>query len=78
MVNTFNLAEIRVIKGDSSNIKITYPIHIFTVDKLFRIKHLPTSNIDLPQLMHSVLVVFGRGKGIEKVIVELAQKYEQK
>ncbi|MDR2779450.1 MAG: 2-C-methyl-D-erythritol 4-phosphate cytidylyltransferase [Puniceicoccales bacterium] len=78
LVKMFNLAEIHIIKGEESNIKITYPIDLFVADKLFQIKHLPSIDSDLIQLQNKVLVIFGSSRGIGKAIADLAQQYGAK
>lgn len=65
--------KISYIKGDESNIKITYPQDIFLADKLMQIRIDKCSNcIDKKFLTNKSILIFGGSQGIGLEIAKLA------
>lgn len=71
---------IKVIEGSSDNMKITHPVDVFIVDKLFQ---LATQSAPAPRSDHEyadelrgrTMVVFGGGSGIGADLVALATSF---
>ncbi len=71
---------IKVIEGSSDNMKITHPVDVFIVDKLFQ---LATQSAPAPRSDHEyadelrgrTMVVFGGGSGIGADLVALAASF---
>jgi 2-C-methyl-D-erythritol 4-phosphate cytidylyltransferase len=71
---------IKVIEGSSDNMKITHPVDVFIVDKLFQ---LATQTAPAPRSDHEyadelrgrTMVVFGGGSGIGADLVQLANAF---
>ncbi len=59
-----------VVEGREANIKITQPIDIHLVDKLFQLRALPAPDAALPALQGKVVVVFGSSSGIGSALCE--------
>jgi ribitol-5-phosphate 2-dehydrogenase (NADP+) / D-ribitol-5-phosphate cytidylyltransferase len=71
---------IRVIEGSTDNMKITLPVDLFLVDKLFQLSTqvAPASISDAgyaEELRGRTVVVFGGGSGIGADLVDLAREY---
>jgi 2-C-methyl-D-erythritol 4-phosphate cytidylyltransferase len=69
----YGLGRVRVVAGDVSNIKITYPSDIYLADRLFQLRSSGARG-DGPavDLTGKSIVVFGAGRGIGQRIAELA------
>ena len=78
LILKFSLADVYVVKGDDSNIKITYPIDISIADKLFQLKNYTAEEKDLTKLNNKIIVVFGGNSGIGKSICDLAKSFGAK
>jgi 2-C-methyl-D-erythritol 4-phosphate cytidylyltransferase len=65
LILRYNLGKVRVVEGDVSNIKITYPSDIYLADRLFqlRTRHSSLASPDA-RLRGKVVVVFGGSRGI--------------
>lgn len=71
---------IKVIEGSINNMKITVPVDVFIVDKLFQLasQTTPTSRSDqeyAEELRGRTIVVFGGGSGIGADVVTLARRF---
>ncbi len=71
----FKLADVYVVKGNDSNIKITYPIDIAIADKLFQLKTYNGKTDTLEGLKNKVIVVIGGLSGIGKSVCDIAKNY---
>lgn len=71
--------KIFVVKGEESNIKLTYPEDIYLLDKLFQLKSTTLSKrINLKNLKDKVMVVFGGNSGIGMDMIKIAKKHDAK
>ncbi|MDA3053086.1 bifunctional cytidylyltransferase/SDR family oxidoreductase [Campylobacter sp. JMF_01 NE2] len=71
--------KIFVVKGEESNIKLTYPEDIYLLDKLFQLKSTTLSKrINLKNLKDKVMVVFGGNSGIGMDMIKIAKKHGTK
>ena len=71
--------KIFVVKGEESNIKLTYPEDIYLLDKLFQLKSTTLSKrINLKNLKDKVMVVFGGNSGIGMDMIKIAKKHGAK
>ena len=75
LILEFKLADVYVVDGDDSNIKITYPIDITIADKLFQLRTVDGYAGDLSALKDKVTVVFGGSRGIGAAIVSTAKQH---
>ena len=75
LILRYNLCDVYVVKGDDFNHKITYPIDVAIADKLFQLKTVKSSSLNINNLNKKVIVVFGASKGIGRAIVDLASQY---
>ena len=83
LVQHYKLCDIYVVKGDQTNIKITYPQDIYLADRIFQIKSkkiiskLSKEEIlnKLKKLKGKKIVVIGGTSGIGKEITELSKKF---
>ncbi len=66
--------KIYVVRGEESNIKLTYEEDLFLLDKLFQIKSITLKHDDnsLAKVKDKVVVIFGGSYGIGKDIKDLA------
>lgn len=78
LIIKYGLAEVYVIDGDDSNIKITYPIDVAIADKLFQLKTHESTINDFSKLKDKTIVVFGGNSGIGNAICKLAKRYGAK
>jgi len=68
-----------VVKGEESNMKLTYKEDTFLLDKLFQLHSTQMQHSDdLHSLKDKVIVVFGGNSGIGEEIVTLASSYGAK
>jgi 2-C-methyl-D-erythritol 4-phosphate cytidylyltransferase len=59
-----------VVDGREANIKITHPIDIHLVDKLFQLRALPAPDAAPTALAGKVVVIFGSSSGIGSMVAE--------
>lgn len=70
----YQLAAVRVVEGDVSNIKITYPSDIYLADRLFQLRTRPFSSDSMVRFLEGkILVVFGASRGIGMRVAALAR-----
>lgn len=74
LVLKFNLAQVKLVDGNVSNIKITYPSDIYLADRLFQLRTTQILDIDLNSLQNKVLIIFGASRGIGLDIMQIAQE----
>jgi len=68
--------KIYVVRGEESNIKLTYKEDIFLLDKLFQLKTMTLGEgADYARLKDKVIVVFGGNSGIGESIVKIGRKH---
>lgn len=66
--------KVYVVKGEESNMKLTYKEDSYLLDKLFQLRSTAVQDsIDFSQLKDKVIVVFGGNSGIGKETVTMAQ-----
>lgn len=72
----YNLAQVKVVEGDTSNIKITYPSDIYLADRLFQLRSRRGDGDELEELglRGKTIVVFGASRGIGQSICDIAEK----
>ncbi|TAJ15266.1 SDR family NAD(P)-dependent oxidoreductase [Marinilabiliaceae bacterium JC017] len=63
-----------VVKGDESNLKITYGLDLFVSDKVFQLKHKKSTVVDPALLAGKVVVVFGGNEGIGKEVAGICER----
>ena len=78
LILQFKLADVYVVKGDDSNIKITYPIDIAIADKLFQLKTYNENLNNLTELKNKTIVVVGGFSGIGEAICKIAKDFGAK
>jgi len=79
LILKYNLADVFVVPGEESNIKITFKEDLYLADRLFQIQSFKLfGNVNLNQLNDKVIIVFGGSKGIGKEIVILAERHGAK
>jgi len=67
--------KVYVVKGEESNIKLTYEEDLFLLDKLFQIKSISLKiDENISKIKDKVMVIFGGSYGIGKDIKDLALK----
>jgi 2-C-methyl-D-erythritol 4-phosphate cytidylyltransferase len=67
---------IYVVRGEESNMKLTYKEDIFVIDKLFQLQSTALhENIDMSMLQDMVIVIFGGTSGIGAEVTRVAQEY---
>lgn len=76
LVLHFGLAPVKLVDGNVSNIKITYPSDIYLADRLFQLRRTQLEALNLQQLKNKVLVVFGSSRGIGEAVAQLAAQYQ--
>lgn len=74
LVLNFNLAQVKLVEGNVSNIKITHPLDIYLADRLFQLRTSQISKKNLTLMKNKVLVIFGASRGIGKDIAKLAEQ----
>ena len=68
--------EIKVVKSNNKNIKITYPIDLHIAEKYIQMgTEKSLENFDLKDLKEKNIVIFGNSRGIGKDIEDLAKKH---
>jgi 2-C-methyl-D-erythritol 4-phosphate cytidylyltransferase len=68
--------KVYVVRGEESNMKLTYKEDTYLLDKLFQLKSIGLpDNRDFNALKNAVVVVFGGNSGIGAKIIEIASKY---
>jgi ribitol-5-phosphate 2-dehydrogenase (NADP+) / D-ribitol-5-phosphate cytidylyltransferase len=75
IVLKYGLSDVFLVKGDPSNIKITYQEDIFVADKFFQMRTSKPIEANLNRWKGKVIVVFGGSKGIGKSIVDRSKEY---
>ena len=78
LIMKYGLADVYVVEGDDSNIKITYPIDVAIADKLFQLKTYNGEAKDLSKLNNKTIVVFGGNSGIGLSICKIAKEFDAK
>lgn len=78
LIMKYGLADVYVVEGDDSNIKITYPIDVAIADKLFQLKTYNGEAKDLSKLNDKTIVVFGGNSGIGLSICKIAKELDAK
>lgn len=69
--------EVYLVKGEESNIKITYPIDIFLAEKFIQMGiNTNRTNNNFSKLKGKNILIFGNSSGIGKEIEIQAKKYE--
>lgn len=74
LVVGFELAPIKLVAGDVSNIKITYPSDIYLADRLFQLRTSTSAKLDELALSGKVVVVFGASRGIGQEVAAIARR----
>lgn len=65
-----------VVRGEESNMKLTYKEDSYLLDKLFQLQSFYLhENIDFNLLKNKVIVIFGGSSGIGKEIARMAREY---
>ncbi len=65
-----------VVRGEESNMKLTYKEDTYLLDKLFQLRSTELyENVDFGRLNRKVLVIFGGNAGIGKEMAILAQQH---
>jgi len=84
LVLKYNLCDVHVVKGSITNVKFTYNVDYYVLDRLFQLRAQYILNENstreevetkLSTLHDKVLVVFGGTSGIGEKIVEIAKRY---
>jgi len=74
LVLKYGLADIVVVAGEETNIKVTYPEDIYLADRLFQLKRAQVPEFaSLEGLSGRVIVVFGASRGIGAAICDRAR-----
>lgn len=69
--------KVYVVKGDESNMKLTYKEDTFLLDKLFQLRSLELyDKIDFNLLKGKVIVIFGGNSGIGLEIAKMTRLYQ--
>lgn len=69
--------KVYVVKGDESNMKLTYKEDTYLLDKLFQLRSTELyNNVDFNRLQDKVIVIFGGNSGIGQEIARLAKQYQ--
>lgn len=69
--------KVYVVKGDESNMKLTYKEDTYLLDKLFQLRSTELyNNVDFNRLQDKVIVIFGGNSGIGEEIARLAKQYQ--
>lgn len=72
----YGLAPVKVVPGDVSNIKITYPSDIYLADRLFQLRSRQMDGAGIGEaLKDKVIVVFGASRGIGQSVAALAGQH---
>lgn len=75
-------AKVKVVLGESTNMKITDQVDFSIAEKIFQLQKVqltgPDSSFFPSQLKNKVLIVFGSSSGIGEEIVRIAQGYGMK
>jgi len=87
LVIRYNLCDVQIVRGTVTNVKFTYNVDYYVLDRLFQLRaeYLLNENVSkdeieskLSKLKDNVIVVFGGTSGIGKKIVEIAKQYGAK
>lgn len=87
LVLRYNLCDVGVVRGDVTNVKFTYTIDYYVLDRLFQLRAenllhgqggVNDINLTLNKLADKVIVVFGGTSGIGQKIVKIAKQYGAK
>lgn len=76
LILRYRLGRVKVVAGDVSNIKITYPSDIYLADRLFqlRTRRLQAAEVGAA-LQGKVVAVFGASRGIGERIAAMAEEH---
>ncbi|WP_048160701.1 bifunctional cytidylyltransferase/SDR family oxidoreductase [Thermococcus sibiricus] len=84
LVLRYNLCDVHVVSGSVTNVKFTYNVDYYVLDRLFQLRgeyliNENTTKVEieskLSNLKDKVIVVFGGTSGIGEKIVEIAKHY---
>lgn len=73
LILRYGLGSVKVVAGDVSNIKITYPSDIYLADRLFQLRTRELEALEVnTALQGKSVVVFGASRGIGKCLATMA------
>ncbi len=71
--------KVYVVRGEESNMKLTYKEDTYLLDKLFQLRSTELyENVNFHLLKDKVLVIFGGNSGIGQEIASIARQYQAK
>lgn len=79
VVKYLPMEKVYVVRGEESNMKLTYKEDAYLLDKLFQLQSFDVQNeINFELLANKVIVIFGGSSGIGKSISEIAVEHNAK